>query len=211
MKKGFFIVFEGIDGSGKTTQAGLLAGVLAGKGHRVLVTREPGGTGMGEQLREILLNSEGYIDTVAEALIYTAARAQHVAEKILPAVREGMVVIADRFADSTRAYQGYGKGLDMEFLDLLNKHACMGLFPDITILLDIDPGRALSRLDRPADRMEREGREFLQRVRKGFLDLAGREPDRYLILDAAAPAEKIHIRAVEIVEKRMAAEPGVPG
>ncbi|MFZ5646180.1 MAG: dTMP kinase [Bacillota bacterium] len=191
MKKGLFIVFEGIDGSGKTTQADLLASSLSDGGYGVLVTRDPGGTALGEGLRNVLLYGAGPVDPVAEALLYGAARAQLVAERIIPALKTGSVVICDRFADSMTAYQGAGKGLDRGFLEGINTYACMGLEPEITILLDIDPSMALARLTRPADRMEREGIEFLQRVRKGYLDMAGRNPGRYLVIDGSMPAQKM--------------------
>lgn len=204
MKKGFFIVFEGIDGAGKTTQVDLLADALAGKGYRVLVTRDPGGTALGENLRNVLLYSPPPIDSRAESLMYAAARAQLVAEKIVPALEEGSVVISDRFADSTLAYQGSGRGISEEFLESINSHACRGLVPDLTVLLDMDPAGALARLDRPADRMEREGQEFLRRVRKGYLDRVKRDPRRYLVLDASLPVNDLFARILASVDMLLA-------
>lgn len=199
-KKGVFIVFEGIDGSGKTTQVDLLAGNLTGKGHSVVVCRDPGGTGLGEGLRNVLLYSPGPIDPVAEALMYGAARAQLVAERILPAVQGGSVVISDRFSHSMLAYQGWGKGLDRGFLENVNRYACMGLTPDLTVLLDIDPLVAISRLARPADRMEKEGAGFLRLVRSGFLALARESPRSYLVLDSTVPAEELFLRVEAAVD-----------
>lgn len=203
MIKGLFIVFEGIDGAGKTTQVNLLSRALAGTGRQVLVTRDPGGTALGESLRKLLLYGSMPIDPVSEALVYAAARAQLAAERILPALDRGTVVISDRFSGSTVAYQGYGRGMDIEMLTEINRYACLGLTPDITVLLDMDPVQALNRLDRPADRMEREGREFLRRVRKGYLDQAGRDPARYLVLDASLPAGVLSARIQSAVGKIM--------
>lgn len=201
MRKGFFIVFEGIDGAGKTTQVGMLAGALAGKGCRVLVTRDPGGTALGEGLRNVLLHSDSAIDPGAEAMLYVAARAQLVAEMILPALAGGAVVISDRFADSTHAYQGSGRGLSGELLDRINGYACRGMVPDLTVILDLDPFRAAARMDRPADRMEKEGRDFLQRVRGGYLERAGLDPGRYIVLDASLPVGQLFDRILAEVEK----------
>lgn len=192
MKKGLFIVFEGIDGSGKTTQAEMLASALSGEGYRVLATRDPGGTALGEDLRKVLLYGAGPVDLVAEALLYGAARALLVSERIMPALGEGVVVICDRFADSMAAYQGWGKGLDRVFIDAVNRYACMGLVPDITVLIDTDPALALSRLTGPADRMEREGPEFLQRVRKGYMTAAEKNSERYRVLDGSLPADRLY-------------------
>lgn len=204
MKRGFFIVFEGIDGAGKTTQVELLAGALAGRGYRPEVARDPGGTALGEGLRNLLLHGGSPIDPGAEVLIYAAARAQLVAERILPALDRGGVVICDRFADSTLAYQGYGRGIDRAFLGPVNARACRGLVPGLTVVLDVDPSRAAARIKRPPDRMEREGREFLQRVRQGYLDLAGADPGRYLVLDASLPEGEISALVLAEVEKRLA-------
>jgi len=203
MSKGCFIVFEGIDGSGKTTQAGLLAAALGGRGVRVVLTREPGGTALGDGLRKLLLYSPGDIDPGAEALLYAAARAQLVAQSIRPALAGGAVVISDRYADSTLAYQGAGRGLSGDFLERINSFACRGLRPDLVLLLDLDPALALSRLGRPADRLEGEGEGFLRRVRQGYLELAGRDPGRYLVLDATLPSDLLFSRVLTIVERKL--------
>ena len=201
MKKGAFIVIEGIDGSGKTTQVELLKAFLSERGHRVLVTRDPGSTDLGEKLREVLLFSRQAIDPVAETLMYAAARAQHVSERIIPALRREMMVVSDRFSGSMYAYQGWGKGVDRDLLDVVNRHSCRGLVPDAVILLDIDPALSLSRLKRPADRMESEGQEFLQRVRKGYLAMAAGSPDQYTVIDANLPVEEIALQVRQAVEK----------
>ncbi|MCL6610399.1 MAG: dTMP kinase [Peptococcaceae bacterium] len=205
MGKGLFIVIEGIDGAGKTTQADMLAAALSAKGRKVLVTRDPGGTALGEELRNVLLYSAAAIDPRAEAMLYAAARAQLVAEKILPALDDGAVVVSDRFADSTHAYQGSGRGICPDLLDRLNGYACRGLVPDLTVLLDLDPARAAARLNRPADRMEREGREFLQRVRHGYLERAKQDPGRYLVLDASLPPGELFARVMKGIDNLLAA------
>lgn len=203
MNKGFFMVFEGIDGVGKTTQVELLAASLVEKGHRVLVTRDPGGTSLGEGLRNVLLYSQVPIDPAAELLMYTAARAQLVAEKILPALAEGAVVISDRFSDSTLAYQGAGREMAGDFPGLASQFSCRGLVPDLTVLLDMDPAGAAGRHKQPADRMEREGLEFLRRVRNGYLAMAEREPGRYLVLDALEPVDQLFLRVLSAVERKL--------
>ncbi|MFZ5597187.1 MAG: dTMP kinase [Bacillota bacterium] len=203
--RGLFIVFEGIDGTGKTTQAGLLAEAVARRGHRVLVTREPGGTELGEALRKILLFGSEPIDPTAELLMYAAARAQNVARKILPSLREGMVVISDRFSDSTYAYQGCGKGISATLIEQVGSLSGMGLIPDLTILLDMRPERALSRLKGPPDRMEGEGAEFLGRVREGFLARAAADPGRYLVLDGEKSEEELFQRVFAAVLKYLEA------
>lgn len=202
--KGKFIVFEGIDGSGKTTQLNLLGEELTGRGCPVLLTREPGGTRVGESIREILLNPQyGELVPVAEALLYAAARAQHVAQVILPALREGKVVLCDRFIDSSLAYQGFGRGMELCLLEQINEAAVVGLVPDLVVVLDFSCDTGLDRLSRSgrrADRIEREAREFHRKVRSGYLALADRAPHRYRVIDAHRPVRQVHreiLRAVE--------------
>ncbi len=201
---GFFFVFEGIDGAGKSTQAGLLLSHLLRRGYEVEVYREPGGTFLGERLRELLL-SPAYTDLEpsAEALLYAGARAQLVATKIRPAMVAGRVVINDRFGDSTLAYQGFGRGLSLDLLFHVNHLATGGLMPHLTFLLDIPPEFARKRLKRDADRLEQETISFFQRVREGYLLLAGKRPDSYLVLDACCPGEEIHRQVVARVEVLM--------
>ncbi|HBV99231.1 MAG: hypothetical protein JL50_06765 [Peptococcaceae bacterium BICA1-7] len=200
MKKGTFIVIEGIDGSGKTTQVDRLKAFLSERGHRVLITRDPGSTALGEKLREVLLYSRQAIDPVAETMLYAAARAQHVSERIIPALRGDVVVVSDRFFGSMYAYQGWGKGVDRDLLDVVNRHSCRGLIPDAVILLDIDPALSLSRLKRPADRMESEGQEFMQRVRRGYLDMARKSPSLYTVIDASLPVDEIALQIRRMAE-----------
>ena len=198
--KGFFVAFEGIDGVGKSTQAGLLAAALAGKGYPVLSTREPGGTALGEKLRGLLLDRALAPAPWTEVFLYAACRAQHVAEKIRPALEKGHVVIADRFLDSTLAYQGFGRGLALEELERISLLAAGGLVPDLTVLLDMPVEEALGRLAGRPDRLEGEGREFFRRVRRGYLWLAARHPDRYLVLDARLSPLELHRAILEAFE-----------
>ncbi|MBU4532968.1 MAG: dTMP kinase [Eubacteriales bacterium] len=188
-----FIVFEGIDGVGKTTQINLLQDRLTAAGLRVLVTREPGGTRLGEIIRGVLLNpvhSEMAPET--ESLLYVAARAQFVREVVRPALADGMVVLSDRYADSTLAYQGYGRRLDVARLGEINGLATGDLHPALTVLLDLPVEAALARTGaKERDRLEQETGAFYQRVRDGYLALAGANPEQYLVLDAVTPPEEL--------------------
>ncbi len=194
--RGKLIVFEGIDGAGKTTQLKLLGERLKGLGLPVLYTREPGGTRVGETIREILLDpANGDLVPRSEALLYAAARAQHVEQVIMPALAAGRVVLCDRFLDSSLAYQGFGRGIDIGLLERINEPATGGLIPDLTIVLDFDAGEGLGRINRsgrPADRIERETRAFHIKVGAGYLSLAGRDPGRYSVIDANRPVEQVH-------------------
>ncbi|MEY4102213.1 MAG: hypothetical protein RIR88_347, partial [Actinomycetota bacterium] len=184
---GLFITFEGGDGSGKSTQAGLLAQWLTDAGRTVVRTREPGGTEVGIQIRELVLHHRGHIDPRAEALLYAADRAQHVATLVRPALERGEVVIQDRYFDSSIAYQGAGRVMDAAEIRSLSLWASNELIPDVTILLDLDEDAARVRLDaadKGFDRLENEKAEFHARVRQGFLKLAEAEPERFLVLDA---------------------------
>ncbi|SHF11842.1 thymidylate kinase [Desulforamulus putei DSM 12395] len=190
-----FIVFEGVDGSGKTTQLNLLNKYLIQKQIPTYTTREPGGTPVGEKIRELLLDPNfSEMQGRTEALLYAAARAQLVAQVIRPRLEQGRVVLCDRYIDSSLAYQGYGRGMDTGFLASINELATGGLWPNLTILLDIPPREGLvrSRKDRPADRLENESLEFYQRVRNGYLALARRNPEAYLVLDARRSIEELH-------------------
>lgn len=193
--RGLFITLEGGEGSGKTTHAAGLCRCLAEHGHTVLHTREPGGTPAAERLRSILLDkSTEAIAPETEALIILAARRQHVDHVIKPALTRGMTVVCDRFADSTFAYQGYGRGLDLRFLRAMNEWATGRLAPDLTILFDVPVAVGLRRRRRhtaTANRLDREAARFHEKVRAGFLALARREPRRMKIVDASPPLEAV--------------------
>jgi dTMP kinase len=201
---GVFISFEGGEGAGKTTQAELLAGRLTGMGRSVVTVREPGGTPMGERLREILLRDS--MSPWTEAMLYAAARTELVSQIIVPALRRGDDVVADRFLDSSLAYQGYGRGLDLHVLQRLQDAATAGLRPQLTIWLDIDAGAGLRRANNigPHDRLERENLEFHQRVREGFSQLA-RDESRWLRVDASLNLDDIAAQVWDAVERRLSA------
>jgi len=192
--RGLFITLEGGDGSGKTTQAELLREWLGGLGREVVRTREPGGTEVGVEVREIVLHHRGDISPRAEALLYAADRAHHVATLVRPALERGAVVLQDRYIDSSVAYQGAGRVLDSREVRALSEWATEELAPDLTVLLDLDPEAARSRLDASRtryDRLEAEASEFHRRVREAYLAIAAAEPERVVVVDAAQPAEQI--------------------
>lgn len=191
---GLFITFEGGDGAGKSTQAELLASWLSGRGFEVVRTREPGGTPLGAKLRELLLHGE-HVTPRAEALLYAADRAQHVAEAVQPALERGAAVVQDRYIDSSLAYQGAGRPLDPEEIRGLSEWATEALRPHLTVLLDVSPELGAERraaTGAQADRLESEASEFHRRVRERFLELAAADPDRFLVLDAALPVDELH-------------------
>lgn len=191
---GVFITLEGGDGTGKTTQAELLTAWLESQGRTVLRTREPGGSAVGVEIREIVLHHRGDIAPRAEALLYAADRAHHIATVVRPALERGEVVLQDRYFDSSVAYQGAGRVLDRTEVRNLSLWASGGLLPDATILLDLDPDAARTRLDAVRtryDRLEAEKTEFHARVRTAFLELAAAEPERFLVVDAALTVDEI--------------------
>ena len=190
-----FIVFEGGEGAGKSTQSGALADYLHARGHAVVRTREPGGTPAAEAIRAVLLDTANAgLDDRAEALLFAAARGDHAARVIRPALARGDIVVCDRFMDSSIAYQGVARGLGIDRVRDLSLWATGGLQPALTIVLDVDPDLGLARVVGP-DRLEAEPAEWHARVRQAFLDIAATDPDRYLVLDASRPAEDL---AVEI-------------
>ncbi|WP_378147619.1 dTMP kinase [Cnuibacter sp. UC19_7] len=209
MTEGLFITLEGGDGSGKTTQAALLQVWLEASGRTVVRTREPGGTPFGVEVREIVLHSREHITPRAEALLYAADRAHHIATVVRPALERGEVVLQDRYLDSSVAYQGAGRVLDAAEIRDLSLWAAEGLLPDLTILLDLDEDTARGRLDaanKRFDRLEAEKSEFHRRVREAYLDLAEAEPERFLVVDASLPPEEI----AAVIRTRLAAA-GVGG
>jgi dTMP kinase len=210
---GVFVVFEGGDGTGKTTQIRLLRSAIERVGHLAVVTREPGGTRVGEQVRDLLLSRTSEdLDDRTEALLYAAARAQHVREVIVPALEHGSVVLCDRYVDSSIAYQGAGRGLGEDAVARLNQWATESLQPDLTVLLDIDPAKGLHRAvgDGTPDRLEAAGLEFHREVRAAFLRRADLDPDRYLVLDATLPVEELHAKIRSAVLRRLDLPAAVP-
>ncbi len=207
MEEGFFITFEGIEGSGKTTQINFLADYLKAKGYEVLISREPGGTALGEKIRQLLLDPQyESMDYRTEILLYTADRAQHVKEKIRPALEEGKIVISDRFADSNLAYQAAGRGLDYDMVYQLNDWVIDSCWPDLTFILDIDIREGLKRAraqsaDSAGDRLEREVDEFHQRVREAYLEMAKKE--RFALVDAGGTKDEVQKNIKRIIARRL--------
>jgi len=198
-----FVVFEGGEGSGKSTQCALLADRLRFAGHDVVVTREPGATPLGAEIRTLLLGTDGpAVDPRAEALLYAADRAQHVAEVVRPALDRGAVVISDRYVDSSIAYQGAGRSLDIVQVATVSRWATGGLVPGMTIVLDIEPAAGLVRAGRveAPDRLESEPLAFHERVRAGFLALAAAAPARYAVVDATGEPDAVAAEVARIVE-----------
>jgi len=196
-RRGLFLTFEGGDGSGKSTQSALLQGWLVEQGRTVVSTREPGGTEVGDEIREIVLHRRGHIVPRAEALLYAADRAHHIATVVRPALERGDIVLQDRYLDSSVAYQGVGRELEADEIRKLSLWAAEGLLPDITVLLDLDVAIGRGRLDEARtryDRLESEAAEFHTRVREAYLALAAAEPERFLVLDAALPADELAAR-----------------
>jgi dTMP kinase len=198
MNGALFVTFEGIEGSGKSTHLRQLAGVLRDDGRDVVETREPGGTVLGQALRDLLLApSTAPLEPTAELLLYCADRAQHVAEVIRPALAAGRIVLCDRFSDSTIAYQGYGRGLDLDLVRTLDARARGGLEPDLTFVLDCTPEAGLARVHTRSgagDRFEQEALAFHQAVRHGFHALAAAAPARYRVIDSTPPAAEVGAR-----------------
>jgi len=201
--KGVFITFEGIDGCGKTTQAGRLVQAFHERGVRAVHTREPGGTELGREIRRLFLHfREAEIPPTAEALLMAADRADHVQRVILPALSRGEVVVSERFTDSTEAYQGYGGAVPLEVIRSVNQIAAGGLVPAVTFLLDIDPEVAARRRRTPSDRMEEKSVDFYVRVRQGYLEIHRRDPGRVVLIDASAPVEDVHRAVLSELQRR---------
>ena len=214
-QRGKFITFEGLDGCGKSTQLGLLADELRKQGHAVVVTREPGGTDTGEKIRRLLLDTRtSGLAPMAELGLMFASRAQHLKEVILPALETGRVVLCDRFTDSTEAYQGSGRRLGSDPVLTLHRILCGNLQPDLTILMDSDVAASVERARRrnrgrdssenDEGRFEKENRAFFTRVRNTYLEIANREPERVMVVDARGTPTKTHAKILQVVLKRLA-------
>lgn len=203
--RGLFITLEGIDGCGKSTQREMLAEKLKSRGFEIVVTREPGGTVIGEGIRQLLVSDASvHIAPTTELLLYVAARAQHVAELIRPSVDVGRIVISDRYTDSTVAFQGYGRGLDLDIIESLNRFATGGLKPDLTIVFDLDPNTARSRsVSRPVGGLlgsfDEQHADFHERMRAGYLKMAKNDPSRIRVVDASGSADETHRQVMSIV------------
>lgn len=202
-KKGLFITFEGGEGAGKSTQIQKAAALLKKKGKKVLLLREPGGTEVSEAIREVILSTRHKkLTPETELLLYLAARAQIVREKIQPALEKGICVLCDRFEDSTLAYQGYGRGLSLDWIYKLSLFVRGKQVPDLTILLDIDPEKGLARGGRN-DRMEKESLSFHQKIRKGFLAIAKKNRKRFLVVDSSRGPEEVFKMIEKKISKRV--------
>lgn len=202
--RGFFISFEGIEGSGKSTQSILLSKYLSERGYETVLTAEPGGTSISQKIREILLSVNNKNMThITELLLYNAARSQHIYELILPSLKRGAFVITDRFTDSTYAYQGYGRGLELTLIDKIDLIATNGLKPDLTILLDlaVEIGLMRNKGINKIDRLELEDIEFHKKVRAGYLALAEKEPQRIKIVDASLEYNKVCEKVISIIKE----------
>lgn len=201
MKKGLFITLEGADGCGKTTQLNLLKEYLTSKGYEIVETREPGGKGLGEKLREILLNYDGEVSDRCEAFLYLADRAQNIDTIIKPAINSGKIVLCDRHTDSSVAYQGYGREQNIDNINMLNELAVNGVHPDLTIVFDIDTETSMERVGAEKDRLESAGIEFHKRVRNGYLEIAKKNPQRIKVVDASQTIEDVQRDVIKIVEE----------
>jgi dTMP kinase len=201
--EGYFVVFEGGEGAGKTTQMTALVEWLEARGDDVVTTREPGGTEIGSRIRDLVLDPESVsMDARTEALLYAADRAQHVAEVIKPALTAGKIVVSDRFVDSSLAYQGLARGLGLEEIYNISEWATGGLMPDLVFFLKIDPETAFERLSGERDRIEKETGEFHESVTAAYMQIAKRYPTRFVVLDAARPQADIHGEVIEAFEDR---------
>lgn len=202
---GIFITFEGIDGCGKTTQLGMLAALLAAHSIPHLVTREPGGTNIGNKIRQIILDpNNSNLSSETELLLYAADRAQHVLEELKPALEKKQIILCDRYTDATIAYQGYGRNLSLNLIHQLNSIATVGLMPDLTLLFDLPVEEAEKRMSSPMslrskDRLEKEQKDFHERVRNGYLTLAKEYPQRFHIISALEGSEEIFQQVCKIV------------
>ena len=203
-----FITLEGPEGSGKTSAIKLVREALEQMGHEIIMTREPGGTPISEQIRNVILDKDKTaMDSRTEALLYAASRRQHLVEKIWPALKEGKIVFCDRYLDSSLSYQGYARGLGIDDILKVNEYATEGTYPDITFLFDIDPELGLERInknkDREVNRLDVEKLSFHQKVREGYLILSKRFPDRYIVIDASKPLEEVSSNVLKEILNRL--------
>ena len=208
MSKGFLVSLEGPEGAGKTSVLEALIPVLEDRGVEVLTTREPGGVLIGEKIREVILDpSHTEMDPKTELLLYIASRRQHLVEKVLPALAAGKLVIMDRFIDSSVAYQGFGRGLDIDAIDWLNEFATDGLKPDLTLYFDIEVEEGLARIaansDREINRLDMEGLDLHRKVRQGYLSLLEKEADRIVKIDASLPLDQVIANTQQLLFDRM--------
>lgn len=200
-KYGRLITFEGIEGCGKSTLAKELYEYLKSKNYKVIFTREPGGGKLGEKIREILLSNEFEIPDYSELFLFLASRYEHTKNVIIPRLKEGYIVISDRYMDSTIAYQGYGRKIDLKLLEKLNEIATLGIKPDLTFLIDLPEEISFDRLkDKILDRIESEEIEFYKRVRFGYIEIARNEPLRFIILDGTMELQTLKQKVFEIAE-----------
>lgn len=190
MKNGLFITFEGVDGCGKSTQLELVAEFLS-KNYEVIKTKEPGAKGLGEKLREILLNYDGEIAPRCESFLFLADRAQHISQIVTPAVKSGKIVLCDRHTDSTVAYQGYGRNINLDEINYLNNLATEGMKPDLTLVFDVDIKTSMERVGKNKDRMESGGIEFFERVRNGYLEIAKQDSKRVKLIDSTKSIDEV--------------------
>lgn len=194
--KGFFITFEGGEGAGKTTLINSIASFLKERGFDPIITREPGGSDLGEQIRSLLLDSKGPMTPQAELCLFLASRSQHIEEKILPALKESKVILCDRFNDSSIAYQGSARGLGMDNVEQICNSICENIKPDLTLYLDLSPQEGLNRIQSCRDRIESEKKSFHEKVREGYIKLSETEPNRIKVIDATLSKEKVFKAAV---------------
>ncbi|WP_028609546.1 dTMP kinase [Paenibacillus harenae] len=209
MKKGVFITIEGGEGAGKSTLIEQLSNTMIQKGRLVMTTREPGGIPIAEQIRSVILDRGNItMDARTEALLYAAARRQHLVEKVVPALEKGTHVICDRFVDSSLAYQGYARGLGMDEVWAINSFAIQNLMPDLTIYMDASPEIGLSRIkqsaEREVNRLDLEKRSFHERVREGYMQLLKKHPDRIVLINAEQSPEKVFCDVLTVIEQRFA-------
>lgn len=205
MRRGFFITFEGPEGSGKSSQSRWLVSSLRRAGCPVTFLRDPGSTALGRRLRNALLQTSAPLSPLAEALLFIGGRVQLVEERIQPALERRHIVICDRFHDSTVAYQGFGGRLEVAWLDRIGREAIHGVMPALTVLLDIPTDQAFARLHRSRDRMERKAMAFHRRVRRGYLVLAKRDPGRFIVIDASTSPEAVRAEVAAVITPRLRA------